>query len=780
MRQKLIAILVAGLFAEGSAWAADDTFTWTGSIEVGGRGVNTDGGTRNGAVGTSATTTKPFTGPEDKAKAQEYQDVSSGLVDVIDMRGSNREYYLKFFGENFGRDDQYIEARGGAYGIFKAQVYSDWMPHNFSFNALSPLSNPTSALQVGPGGAYPPAQNPATWNVFNYGIERKTAGGNIEFSNKSPFYVRADYNEVTTTGTRPGSSRLGTGSGNGMIELGVPVDYKTRNATVEAGYTAPTWNVKLGYLDSRFSNDIKSFQWTNFYMNSALDTSLLPQDNELKKWSLNFSMRELPLDSTLNARVTYSKLTDGFNIGTDASLASPSYFYSGLLPTGNQAPPVGVGNLVTAPDTPTFHGEQKTTTAAISIASTLMKGLESRLYYNYYDKENNSTEVSYAGGGLGSAAATCPGVPPGNTTTRFCIRAADGTEPFAYKKNEFGLDLTYRIDRQQKLMGGYNYLKVDRDLEIAEETKNNRLWIEYRNTMVENLDARLKYQYLQRRSDINHLFTASGPTTPAAVPYYFSQYDFSNFDQNMVKLTVDWSPAPMLDIGIGARWAKTDYKDMPYYGRTEDHRQNYDLSVAYGDPNSFRITGIGNWAQVEFHQAYRTISSGSSPLPGDPQNATNFDWSTKNTQGNWMLAVQADWVASEQLSVMARASLLKTDGGVDFWSGYYGPTCPATGCAGGFTPPGGTPGPLVNYLTDNTRTQRFLIKADYKFNKNWTVSGGYAYENYDYTDDQMRGYQGFYPYYQNLGGTNNSWLTGAFANPSYTNNIVFLTATFRF
>jgi hypothetical protein len=45
---------------------------------------------------------------------------------------------------------------------------------------------------------------------------------------------------------------------------------------------------------------------------------------------------------------------------------------------------------------------------------------------------------------------------------------------------------------------------------------------------------------------------------------------------------------------------------------------------------------------------------------------------------------------------------------------------------------------------------------------------------------QLLSYQGYYPYYMNLGGTNNSWLTGAFANPSYTNNIFFATAKFMF
>ena len=126
----------------------------------------------------------------------------------------------------------------------------------------------------------------------------------------------------------------------------------------------------------------------------------------------------------------------------------------------------------------------------------------------------------------------------------------------------------------------------------------------------------------------------------------------------------------------------------------------------------------------------------------------------------------ADWMATDKLKLTASASWSETGGGVDFWSGSYAG-------AGGFNG-----GPLVNYVTDNTRTDRYQIKAEYRINKNWSATAGYWYEKYDYEDDQMRGYAGYYPYYQNLGGTNNSWNTGAFTNPSYTNNIFFITAKY--
>jgi hypothetical protein len=324
-------------------------------------------------------------------------------------------------------------------------------------------------------------------------------------------------------------------------------------------------------------------------------------------------------------------------------------------------------------------------------------------------------------------------------------------------------------------LGGFNWLKVERDFEVAPTTEDRRFWIEYRNTaIVPDLVGRLKYVYLEQRSDINHNFTDSGGATPAQVPYYFSAYDVANFDQNLAKLTLDWNPISLLNIGFGVTWRQTEYRDLQYYGRTDDTSTYFDLSIAYGDPDSLRISALGNWGQVDFHQAYRNTATGASPAPGGTQTATTFDWGTKNTQGNWVVAVMADWKAAEQLMLTGSVSWQRTTGGVDFTSGNY------LG-AGGYNG-----GPLVNYVTDNTKMFRVNLKGDYRINKNWSATLGYAYEKYEYTDDQMRGYQSYYPYYQYIPGTNNalstnnSWYSGAFANPSYTTNLIYLTATYRF
>src|SRR5512134_3826502 len=166
MRVKLIAVVVAGLFAQNAV--ADDMFMWSGSLELGWRWTDIDGGTRNGAVGpptvsTSPALPTPYAGPSDPAKAQEYQDLDSGAIGVFDIRGGNRLYYLRAFGEELGRDDQFINIVGGGYGVWKASLYSNNIPDNYSFNALTPLDGIGGTLLVGPGLPYPQSPNPNNW-----------------------------------------------------------------------------------------------------------------------------------------------------------------------------------------------------------------------------------------------------------------------------------------------------------------------------------------------------------------------------------------------------------------------------------------------------------------------------------------------------------------------------------------------------------------------------------------------------------------------------------------
>ena len=271
----------------------------------------------------------------DTSKLQEYQDLNNGVLSNILFRGRDDKLWIDAYGENFGRDDMYVSVRGGQYDRYKYRIYTNWLPHNFAFNAVTPYNGTGSNLLVGTF----PSPNPGTWNSFVLGYERKDTGGYFEWQGTSPWYFRVDGNQVSFSGTKVGSGANGTSPGNGYVDLAFPTQYTTDNWGVEGGYQSgkATFAVRWDY--SKFHNDNETLQWTNpFFGQNQLDSSYLPPGNTFNKFTLSGNYRDLPWRSVVSARYTWSKTTSDVGIGLTA------------LDSG------GVYNP-TMPNTNTFNGE---------------------------------------------------------------------------------------------------------------------------------------------------------------------------------------------------------------------------------------------------------------------------------------------------------------------------------------------------------------------------------------------------------------------------------------
>ena len=196
-----------------------------------------------------------------------------------------------------------------------------------------------------------------------------------------------------------------------------------------------------------------------------------------------------------------------------------------------------------------------------------------------------------------------------NSATCYTLAALteETGELFSYTKNAAGFDASWAFNRTNKLLGGFDWEGIERHSEDTEAptTDDYRYWIEYRNSGWNNLSGRLKYEFLQRRSDLVI------PPTVTSVTHYYAAYDVNNFDANVVKFNLDWTPAPLWFVGFGATWRDLDYKDN-LYGRTSDKTEQYDVTVSWGDAEKLRFSGIGNWGRVEYNQSYL---AGNYPPP---------------------------------------------------------------------------------------------------------------------------------------------------------------------
>jgi MtrB/PioB family decaheme-associated outer membrane protein len=706
MNKRLISILVANLFVAAPAFAQD--FTVEGAVSAGAINVRN----KDDVV--------------DASKLNEFRDLSSGGLSAVDIKGRGSAYWFDLFGENFGRDDQYIGVRGGADKTFKYWLSSDSLRHNFLFNGHTPYANPGS-VDVRAPSAFP-ILNEGLWTALDVSYKRRDDAAGVEFKAFDPWYVRVEGNRVKTTGTKVGSSSQGTSPGNGYVDLAFPVDYETRNASVEGGYSTKTMHFSLSFLTSKFDNANESITWQNGYFGNGIDRTFLPPDNKYTRFAGNATIRKLPLNSTFAARFTSDELKSDAGLGTSVLGTT----------TG--------GNVATGPSTNSFNGKVENETFTLALASNPAKGLDTRLYYNYAKRDDKSTLIDYNAQGTTGA-----GGPFDN-------------EHFSYKKKNWGFDAFYRLNRANRLGAGYDYLDTERERFDFDRSKDKKWFAEWKNSSLENLSARLKYTDLKR--DSNFLLANDGVNSGDVLFWnrFLKAYDVTDLDQKNWKLVLDYSPMEFLDLSFEGTKKENKYRGQ-VLGRLDDKRQEYYFAVSYGDPASVRFTAFLDHERIEYNSRHRVTQFGSTALgtydPATPDTASNYNWSGTNKDKNHAVGLTVDFPATEKLMVKGSVVHYRTDGSVDF-------AAPPLISAATY--------PQAIGAFDDSKRVSMNLKGIYTLSKQWSVTGGYAYEKYSYKDAQYDGYRYTIP----ASGRADSYLYGYLANPNFSNHIVYGMVSYKF
>jgi len=716
MKSKLIPLLIANLFAAAGVLAADgdEDMKVSGSVTVGVQGASLGTGSESN--------------PE---KLKEYRDIEGGgisgrALSGVDIKGRGSEEYFSLYGENLGRDDQYIDLKGGRYSEFKFQIYENDIVHNWTFGARTPYTGVGSTTLR----ATLPNLNTDTWNSFDYGMKKQNIGGNFEVSKASPWYFRVDANEVTDSGLKWIAGSNGTSPGNGFNEKPFPIDQKTKNLTVEGGYVTKEAQLSLAFMHSNFANNNDLLRWSNAFFGNQLDTSTLASDNEYTKISVNGNLKQLPIGSTLAGRVTQSKTTNSIPI-------------LGSMPTGATPGP----NDATNPDRPTFGGDVVHKTASLALHSNPVREIDSRIYWNRFEKDNRSPQVTFTP--VAGSNLRCGGLP--------CT-----TEILGYKKDNLGADVGYRFDPSNRVVAGLDYVDLERDRVDFDETKDKRASLEWRNTSLDYLSSRFKYQVMQRRSHFLEGNAGANAADPLFLNRFVARFDASNVDQSLIKLSLDATPAELWDVGFEGIFKQNKYKDT-VLGRTKDDRQEFYLSAGYGDIKQSRVFAFADIEFVKYDSYHRNISTLTAADAYDPYatpNNTNYNWAATNKDRSFALGVGADWVPMERWKLNASLISQKTHGTVDFAvQPGANPTTPAVN--------------IGNY--DNAKKVSLNFKGTYAYTKQIDLIGGYAFEKFRFDDFSYAGYQ-----YTIGTGTSASHLSGLNANPNYTANIGYVAATVKF
>jgi MtrB/PioB family decaheme-associated outer membrane protein len=701
MKRTVLSVLVANAFVALPA-AAQDAMEWSGSASVGIRHVDSDA--------------------QDPSKLNEYRDLEEGNSGIFgfELRGRSQQDYLNAYGENLGRDDQYIDLNGGRYQTYKYRLYSDQLRHNFGSGpgALSPFSGIGGATITAPF----PLPAVGTWGSFDHSYKRRDTGGMFEWQKASPWYFRVDANEVRRDGINVIAGANGTSPGNGFTDLPVPIDWTTRNFAAEAGYSTQRAHVAVNLSYSTFENENEVLRWSNRFFGNGLDTTVLPPDNDLVRVAVNGNLRQLPINSTLAGRFTYSKLTN--SVPLQASMLSTGGAFNATNPT-----PAG------------FDGDVIKYTLGLAFNSHPTQALDTKIYYNWIKEENDSTHMNFVPG-AGLTGGTCTALDCSNHL-------------FEYEKHQVGAEAGYRLTRANKLSGGLEWTDYNRERADFDNNEEWRAFAEWKNSSFDWMTSRLKYQYLQRRGDFNPDIAI---LTENPMDLFVRRFDVANVDQNLVKLALDFNPAPLLDIGVEAIYKKNDYKDT-ILGRTEDERNELYASIGYGDPKSWRVHLFGDIEFVKFDSAHR-VGTGN-PDPSSGSNATTYNWTARNEDNAWQVGLGADWAVLTRLTLKASLLYAETDGHTDFTVAPGGPTTPFA--------------PIV--ASDDTTRVAFNLRGVYELDRHWELTAGYAYEKYRYSDIA---YDGTRYVVGALNSTSSSIVTGQFSFQNYEANIFYGIAKYKF
>ena len=409
----------------------------------------------------------------------------------------------------------------------------------------------------------------------------------------------------------------------------------------EIGYTTKKMHLSFLYSYSKFesANEFLFWRTPSVQTGPNMDMSTIAPDNKMQRYVLNGVFRQMPFDSTLALRATYAKYENDFQV--------PTTF---LSVTGSQ--PAGIGNTRLAnPRSPNFSGDVQNEYFSAAYNSNWSREWSSKLYYNYYKRDNKSTDVVFTPSGPGSGG-TCDANLITGVSASTC-----STDPLHFTKNKAGAEAYWRINSGNKLTLGLDYQNVERERVDFDRTKDLKVFGEWKSGNWEVADIRVKYTHLDRDADFQ-LGNAASPFDRDLL-----RFDVAPLQRDILKIVFDAYPAPMLDVGVEFSFKRNRYKDTTL-GRTDDRREEVAFSVGYGDAKTFRVSSFFDREYTYYDSNHWVGDVATYPTPNPSAGA--YFWQSRVHDHNYLFGAAADWVASDTVRFYASAIWQKGDGGVDF------------------------------------------------------------------------------------------------------------------
>ena len=627
------------------------------------------------------------------AKFDEYRDMSDGLFGTLEVLADSDTYMVDVTVENPALDDQSYKLSGNLLGVIKGQIYYDELTHQLSRNALTPAIGVGSNFLEIPDADIPGAVPAVSaWHSIDYNIESKTLGAGFTVDTQNPFYFKVDFDRQR----KEGIMRYGLWN-TSDFELPMPVDYTTYNTMLEGGYRSKETTAAL---NASFSNFENKNDLLATYDGIEYEEYSTPVDN----YAYNFSGRltqRLPMKSLLALKAVFNRNVSEADFSQYIKIASP-----------------------TSDDT--YDGDVRYIRGSAVLTSQLNNMLDTRLFYNYVKRDNQSDEITTKTGG------------------------SQTNHLFEYDKNQAGLDADYRLDKANKLSGGYEFTGTDRNREDAEQTLDNLFFAQLKNTSVDWMSAKFRLEYMNRSSDAD--YDEETLTGDGIIHQFFTPFDYASKNRYKAKMSFDLNPIDILGLGLSYGLVFDDF-DATQFGMQQDQRHEIYLDANVILPGKIRLTGYTGYEFTKSEYDARRYNPGGGDPTARPD-ANNYNWSQETTYDFFVVGGSVNVPVMAQLELVLNADYQMVDGNIDF----------ARAAAAG--KPLGTVSEADDYYKVKAG-----VKGIYKATEQWSFTLGYLYEQSNVEDWVTDNYSYV------VGA---DYLSGAGLDTDYEVHQVYAITTYRF
>ena len=515
----------------------------------------------------------------------------------------------------------------------------------------------------------------------------KTLGADITVDTQNPFYFKVSADQQRKEGVMPYGL-----FDSGTFMLALPVDYTTYTTMVEAGYRSKetTAVFNAGYSDFDNDNDLLTLR-----VGSVVEEYSMPADNYAYNLGGRLTQR-LPMESLLALKAAFSQ---------NVSEADFGKFLTSTSPTADED----------------FDGDIRYIRGSAVLTSQWSKMLDTRLFYNYIDRDNQSENITV--------------VTEGEVRRNHLLE---------YDKHQAGLDANYRLNKVNKLTGGYEFTGTDRTRDDADTTYDNLLFGEVKNTAIDWMMAKFRLEYLNRSSDTD--YEPEDLEGDGLIRAFFTPFDYASKDRYKGKLSFDFTPMEKLAMAY-------DDSDASMFGLQEDFRHEIYTDVNARLPAKIQLNGFAGYEYTESDFESRRYNPGGAD-PTLPTTSTNFNWSEEFDYDFFVFGGNLKVPVLARLELVASADYQIIDGNIDF----------ARSAAAGA--PLGT----VTEADDYYKT-RAGLKGIYKLDDHWSATLGYGYEKSNLDDWR-------YDNFTYRSGT--VYLSGAGLDRDYEVHQVYLITSYRF